>query len=103
MDSNATTTGIDVSVTGPASPTSLNYTVGYWTSATAQTFRGATAYSFNTAATASNGTAQKLFTIKGIIRNGANAGNLSPVAKRENVGTGPNCRAGSYGILTLLN
>ena len=72
MDADATTTGIDVSITGPASPTSLYYTQEYWTSATVRTFRGATAYDANTGSTGSNGTARKLFYVRGVIQNGAN-------------------------------
>lgn len=102
-DSDATTTGIDVSITGPASPTSLYYTAEHWTTATAKAFRGATAYDDNAANTGSNGATRKLFIVKGVIRNGANAGNLSPRAKREAVGTGPNVRAGSYALLTALD
>ncbi len=102
-DADATTTGIDVSVNGPASPTSLDYTVDHWTSATAMAFRGFTAYDGNTASTASNGATRKLFIVRGVVRNGANAGNLVPRAKREAVGTGPNVRAGSYGLLTALD
>jgi len=102
-DADAVTTGIDVSVNGPASPTSVDYEVSYWTSATARTERGFTAYNGNTASTASNGATRKLYRVRGVVRNGANAGNLVPRAKRENVGTGPNVRAGSYGLLTALS
>lgn len=102
-DADATTTGIDISCNGPASPTSIHYTAGYWTSATAYTERGQTAYDANTASTGSNGTAQKIFTVKGILRNGANAGTLMARIKREAVGTGPNVRAWSYGLLYKLS
>lgn len=101
-DANATTTGIDVAVNGPASPTLIAYTQMYWTSATATAFRGATAYDNNTASTASNGTAAKGFVVEGVLRNGTNAGTLIPRAKREAVGTGPNVRAGSFGQLWRL-
>lgn len=102
-DADATTTGIDVSITGPASPTSLDYVIESWTTATAKAFRGDTVYDSNAANTGSNGATRKLFKITGVIRNGANAGNLSPRAKREAVGTGPNVRAGSYGLLVALD
>lgn len=102
-DADATTTGIDVAMNGPASPTSLHYIQGYWTSATALTFRAATAYDSNTASTASNGATVKPFSVKGVIRNGANAGTIIPRIKREAVGTGPNVRAGSYGIAWQLD
>lgn len=102
-DADATTTGIDVAVTGPASPTQLHYTLESWTSATAKAFRGATGYDDNAANANSCGATARMYVVRGIIRNGANAGNLSPRIKRENVGTGPNVRAGSYGLLTLLS
>lgn len=102
-DADATTTGIDVSCNGPASPAGINYEVVYWTSATARTERCFTAYDGNTGSTASNGTAVKLFRVRGILRNGANSGTLIARAKREAVGSGPNVRAGSYGRLSLLN
>jgi hypothetical protein len=102
-DSDATTTGIDVAITGPASPTTLNYTAEHWTSATAKAFRGATGYDDNAASAGSCGTARRLYVMRGVIVNGVNAGNLSPRAKREAVGTGPNVRAGSYALLTALD
>ena len=103
IDSDAVTTGIDVAVNGPASPTALAYKQLYWTSATATAIRGANAYDNNPAATASNGTAARVFEVTGIIVNGANAGTLIARAKREAVGTGPNARAGSFGRLTKLS
>ena len=102
-DADAATTGIDVACNGPASPTSVIYEQVYWTSATARTERCATAYDSNTASTASNGTAAKIYRVRGVLRNGANAGTLIARAKREAVGTGPNVRAGSYGVLYALN
>lgn len=102
-DADATTTGIDVAVNGPNSPTLINYLQTYWTSATASTQRGATSYDANTASTASNGTAPRIFVVEGILINGANAGNLAARAKREAVGAGPHVRAGSYGQLWKLS
>jgi hypothetical protein len=102
-DADATTTGIDISCNGPASPTAITYTQGYWTSATAYTERGGVAYDTNTASTASNGTARRVFVVEGVLQNGANAGTLIARAKREAVGTGPNVRAGSYGVLQPLD
>ena len=101
-DSDATTTGIDVSCNGPASPTALSYEQVYWTSATAQTSRPAAAYNANTASTSSNGATRALFYVRGVLRNGANAGTLVPRVKRENVGAGPNVRSGSYARLIQL-
>lgn len=102
-DADATTTGIDVSCNGPASPSSIHYEVVFWTSGTARTERGFTVYNGDTASTASNGTSQRVYRVCGVLRNGANAGTLIARAKREAVGTGPNVRAGSYGRLTPLD
>lgn len=101
-DADATTTGIDVAVNGPTAPTAITYEQVYWTSATARTERVAAAYDNDTASTASNGTAARIFRVRGVIRNGANAGTLIPRAKREAVGSGPNIRTGSYGILLKI-
>ncbi len=102
-DADATTTGIDVAVNGPASPTNIDYEQVSWTSTTVQSIVGATAYDNNTANANSNGTTRRIFVVRGILRNGANAGTLIPRAKREVAGTGPNVRAGSWGKLTRLN
>jgi hypothetical protein len=103
VDADATTTGIDVACNGPASPSGLNYEQVYWTSATARAERGATAYDANLASSSSNGTATRRFVVRGVVRNGANAGTLHARVKREAVGTGPNVRAGSYSKLWRLN
>lgn len=102
MDSDATTTGIDVAVNGPASPTQISYVTMYWTSATAVAFRNYTAYDGNPGSTASNGATARPYWIRGILRNGANAGTLIARAKREAVGSGPNARSGSYGMAWRL-
>jgi hypothetical protein len=94
-DSDATTTGIDVACNGPTASTII-YEQIYWTSATARTERTATAYNNNTASTASNGTARRIFIVRGIVITTA-AGTLIARAKRESVGSGPNVRAGSFG------
>lgn len=95
-DSSGTTVGIDVACNGPAGAT-VNYTQGYWTSATAFTERGANTYDNNTASTASNGGSSRIFRVKGILITGIIAGTLIARAKREASGSGPNVRAGSYG------
>jgi len=95
-DADATTTGIDVSVNGPAAPTAINYTIEYWTSATAKAFFNATAYDANTASTSSAGATRAIYSVRGVLRNGVNAGTLIGRIKREAVGTGPNVRVGTY-------
>lgn len=102
-DADAVTTGIDVAVAGPTSPVSIVYTQRYWTSATVETMRGSEVYDNNTASTASNGTARRIFVVEGILVNGANAGNLVARAKREAVGAGPHVRRGSNGRSWQLN
>lgn len=102
-DADATTTGIDISCNGPAGATSITYEAKYWTSLINNTQKVATAYDFDTGSIQSNGTTPAMFTVKGILRNGATAGTLIARLKREAVGSGPNARAGSYGILTKLS
>lgn len=102
-DANATTTGLDVACNGPSSPTSICYEQVYWTSATARTERCATAYDNNTASTGSNGTAAKLFEVRGILVNGANSGTLIARIKAESGSSGTvNVRTGSFGRLKRL-
>lgn len=103
IDSDATTTGIDVAVNGPASPTAIVYEQRYHTALNTIVTARATAYDANTASTDSNGATARLFSVKGILRNGANAGTLALRAKREAVGTGPNVRSGSWGRITKIN
>ena len=97
MDSDATTTGIDVTVNSATALTLARYSVTYWTTANASTVRGFDgAWQGDTASTASNGTAVRLYKVEGMVQlNGS--GSLEAQAKREAVGSGPNCRAGSYG------
>lgn len=102
-DADATTTGIDVAVSGPTSPVSITYTQSYWTSATARTERGGTTYDNNTASASSNGNSPRIFAVEGILVNGANAGNLVARAKREAVGAGPHIRRGSNGMAWQLD
>lgn len=102
-DSDATTTGIDLSVNGPAAPTQLDYEVTSWSSATAQRIAGESAYdTVTTPNVNSNGATRRQYKIIGTLRNGANAGTLIPRAKREAVGSGPNVRAGSHGFCWKL-
>ncbi len=104
LDSDATTTGIDVSVNGPASPTAVHYEVVVWSSASAQRIAGESAYdTVTTPNVNSNGATTRLYRISGILVNGANAGTLIARAKREAVGSGPNARAGSFGMAWKLN
>lgn len=101
-DADATATGIDIAVDGPASPEYLYYLQVYWSNATTVVNRPATVYNANTANAGSPGTTRATYTVRGIIRTGASGGNFGPTIKRENVGTGPNVRIGSWGRVTRL-
>jgi hypothetical protein len=100
-DADATTTGIDVSVNGPSTPTSLTYTVEYWTAAATKAHAAFVAYDGDTASTDSNGTDRRLFKVEGILVNGSNTGTLAARVKGE-TGTGVNVRAGSRGRIKRL-
>jgi hypothetical protein len=102
MDADATTTGIYAAVNGPAAPTSINYTLTYWLSSLAPSGQFAVAYDTAGAHVTSQGAAQAIYVVSGILRNGANAGTLIARAGREAVGSGPNVRAGSYGWIRKL-
>lgn len=95
-DSDATTTGIDVCLNGPASFVNIQYTLVSWTSATAQSITRAANYGVSPSNLTSNGATNAIYTVNGIFVNGANAGTLNAQIKREAVGSGPAVRAGSY-------
>lgn len=102
-DADASTTGIDVAVTAPSSPTRLVYSQYYPRSTGVWQFNGATADDANTANTGSGGTTPLEYVVAGEIVVGSSSGNLTARIKREAVGTGPNVRAGSCGFLWQLN
>lgn len=99
---DATTTGIDVAVNGPASPTKIAYQNRYWNSASSLLHRGSTGYDDNNASGDSSGATQRMYEVEGVLRNGANAGSLTARIKREAVGSGPDVKAGSFGICHQL-
>lgn len=70
--SAATTTGSRWAVSGPASPTLLNYTSHYTLTATTETVNYATAYDIPAASNASSLTAGNIAIIEGIIKPSAN-------------------------------
>lgn len=100
-DSNATTTGIDVSVNSAVAANVLQYDQVYWTTASAQTVRGASAYDNDTGSTASCGTTSRIFRVQGVVSLNGN-GSVVARTKREGVGSGPTIRAGSHGIAWKL-
>ena len=69
----AATTGVQVGLTGPASPTELSWSRGSCASTTALTFASVNAYSAD-ARTASAGTTRCVETVDMVLRNGVNAG-----------------------------
>lgn len=102
MQSDATTTGIDVAVNGPAA-TFLYYTMRVWGGTTVNPIeRGATAYDTDFATPASNGTSPRIFEVYGVVKP-SSSGTLIARAKREAVGSGPDCLAGSHGLLLQLD
>ena len=101
-DADATTTGIDVSCSGPASPASLCYEQVSWAGPMTQVVRPAAVYDANTAHAGSSGMARALYVVRGVIRTGGNPGTLLPRVKRSSVGAGPNVRSGSYARLVRL-
>lgn len=103
LTADAATTGIDVSVNGPASPTSLSFAIKGWTSSTGPYERVYTAYDSDTALSGSPGTAERAYSVKGVVQNGANAGTLAFRAKREAVGSGPTVKAGAWGVLRRIS
>lgn len=70
--SAATTTGSRWSISGPASPTLLNYNSTYTLTATSNTFNSATAYDIPAASNASSLTAGNVAIIEGIIKPSGN-------------------------------
>lgn len=101
MQSNAGTTGIDVAINGPAT-TILQYTVRFWGSTTTEGARAYAAYDGSVPQLASNGATPRIYEVFGIIKPSA-GGTLIPRARREAVGSGPDCLAGSNGLIWQLD
>lgn len=97
---NSVATGIDVAVNGPAA-TSVCYTQHYWTSATAMTDRGATAYDNDTSSGSSQGANDRIFQVRGVVLPSAD-GTLIPRIKAETGGT-CDVQAGSCFVVRKLN
>lgn len=102
-DADAATTGIDIAVNGPASPTAITYSQWYPRSTSVMQYAAASAYDANTANTGSGGTTPCEYVVTGRLVNGSNAGTLVPRLKREAVGSGPNVRAGSWGRVRKIS
>lgn len=91
----ATTTGVQITVTGPASPTAVTITRDYSTTATAAGRLSLSALGALNA-TASAGTAASIDMITMILRNGANAGTLGLQLDSEVAASAVTIRQGSH-------
>ncbi len=97
---------INVACNGPASPTSVMYEQIFWNASTGRSQRFADTYDANpTDNTGGTNQTVRLYRVRGIVRNGANAGTLIARVNRESGGAGgtdATVYAGSYGTLTRL-
>ena len=92
LTTNATTTGADIAVNGPASPTLLRYEQN------TRSLSVTTSYDNNQANSTGPGATATPYYIRGTIRNGANSGTLALRAKCESGGSGT-VLAGTHGRL----
>lgn len=100
LNSNGTSTWLNVTCNGPAAPTDVIFNTLHWSAGSSlATF---TAYDSNPWSSASDGTSKRIYKVSGRVINWANAGNLVARASRESWGTGT-CYAGSYGTLIKLS
>lgn len=98
VDSSSATSGIQLAVNGPASPTQLTAYVETPSSTSANTALHVVAYDTFAAPTTSPGASVRgLARIKGVFRNGANAGTLIPRFKRSATAATITIHPGSYG------
>jgi len=95
-DAAATTTGIQISMNGPASPTQFTAKIHGFSASGTSVFTNINAYENYQANTASAGTTRTVFVIEGVLKNGANAGTLIPRFRSEVAGSAVNIRAGSW-------
>lgn len=101
-DVDAVTTGIDIAVNGPASPTYLMYSKLKYNASAGIVEKTTSTYDDDDAPSASQGAVQRAYKLRGVIYNGVNAGTLAARIRREAVGTGPNVRIPSWGVITQL-
>lgn len=102
--SAATTTGLFLSVNGPASPTAIAYEVKYPFASTTTSARNVTDYAGGSTATGSfSATASMFAQIAGIFVNGSNAGTLQVRFQTEIPTSAVVIKAGSGGRLYLMN
>ena len=73
----AVTTGIQLAVNGPASPTQVELTIVGWTDATTRAVDGVSALETYQANTSSAGTTRRVFEIRGRVINGTTRGTLA--------------------------
>ncbi len=96
-DAAAATTGIQLAVNGPVSPTAVTITIDSSASAHIKTFFSTNAYETFHAMTASAGATRAIYTIHVVLRNGTTAGTLIPRLRSEVANSAVNCRIGSWG------
>jgi hypothetical protein len=82
--------GIEASMNGPASPTTISFNIFQPSTTTASLSANATVYGFASAGTTSlaSSATPRTCVIKGILRNGANAGTLGPTFCTSGAGAG---------------
>lgn len=91
----AGTTGIVLSVNGPASPTYLQFGAIIGESATA--FRTIAATVYDTALVGTNSAGTLMAIVEGVVENGANSGTLALRCRTEVNGSAVTVKRGSYG------
>lgn len=102
---SGTSVGIDIALNGPASPTWIAYERRYAFGTGAQDFAYHTlvlAYDDVLGATTSAGASWRRYTLKGILRNGANAGTLIPRVK-VSTGTSGEVLSDSFGVVRRMS
>lgn len=99
----ATTTGIWLSVNGPASPTKVAFAADIYQSTTTVAARSGTAYDGGSAGTGGLTGVSQLARFTGIVVNGTNAGTLQLRFQTEIPTSAVTVKAGSGGWLQLMN
>lgn len=103
-ESAATTTGINLAMNGPASPTAVAFVAFSAFNPTTYSPRPMTAYDTSSSGTGAQATGTALFAeIKGIVVNGSNAGTLQVRFQTEIPTSAVTIKAGSGGRLWLMN
>lgn len=102
MQTDATTTGVEISVDGPLAPATLSYTATWWTGASTFSTRAGTAYDTTFGAGTGPGAVLRPWVVEGTIVTGAAGGTLIARVQKETAGTA-DVYAGSNGTLWTLS